>query len=196
MTRNPLNQLDNRNDVRFLITTADIKKWCPVSANIPDSEFFPSMATCQDIYIKDVLGNDLFNKLWSEWVLSNYNPDNIRDNTQTPDGVNYKELYQYVNKALLWWSFVKALTSLQLKVDTVGIVSKQADFTANEGYVGLNRLIQEYTPTATYYQDKLICYVRDTFKPLSFPDEGNRFPAQFFFRNKPCKNCNNCKQCK
>lgn len=192
MTRNPIQQLVNRNDERFFINAQDIKKWCPVSANIPDSEFFPAIALVHDIYIKPVL-NTRYDAMWSEWELANYNPDDIRDNTQSPDGVNYKELYQQLYKAAVWYSFVKALTALQLKVEAKGIVSENADFSSNEGYVGLNRLIQEYTPIATQYQDQFVCYLRDTFPPTEkYPDEGNRFPAQFYFRHRT----NTCKTCK
>lgn len=188
--RNPVQIITNREDFRPLVTPTDVKTYCPMSANIHDVELIPSIMRAEELVIAEVLSIPLYNKLRDEWVLANYNPANIRDNTQSPDGVNYKELYQQVLKPLVWHSFARFVPEIAIKVTEKGIMLNNSDYSENGALPLLKELEHRYRTEAGTYTERLLSYVKETFRDdttIKPKDEGG-YHSPFYFQIKDrCK---------
>lgn len=184
--RTPTNIISNRQSFRPLVTPSDIKTYCPISSNINDNEIIPSILRAEELVIAEVLSMPLYSKLLDEWALANYNPDDIRDNTQSPDGVNYKELYQQLYKPLIWHSFTYFIPENAIKITEKGIMLNNADYSENGALPVMKELEHRYRSQAGVYTERLIAYVKDTFKDDKnvTPKEQGGYHSPFYFKHK------------
>lgn len=191
---NPINTIQSREAFHTLVTVQDIKTYIPIAANIVNASLIPHIITATDTVLRPILGSTLYSRLLDEWTLANFNPNDLRDGTQTPDMIDYKELYKQLFFPLIWNSALQALPFLAVKISEKGIMLNDSDYSDNAGIVGLNEMKFTVRKTAENYTEQLICYVKDTFKSEDFANESKAeggFFSGIHFPIKPskCKNC-------
>ena len=57
--------------VVYLLSAAEFKARTPVHGNLDDKFIQQSILACQDLYVTEILGTDLYNKLITDVVLTN-----------------------------------------------------------------------------------------------------------------------------
>ena len=153
----------------ILVTELDVKNLTPMSANKVTTSLINYILLAQDFNIKKALGSTLYDKLLAEWVVANYDKNQLPDGTGTilpiivGDTINYKELYEKCYKPLIWWSYIIALPYVAIKVEEAGIMLNNTDYSESSGLVGLDRLVAEGSMVARQYTEYLQEYICETF---------------------------------
>lgn len=125
------------------MSTADFKAYTPVHDNV-DSKFIQqSILACQDMYVVDIVGTDLYNKLCND----------------TPNVTgNYKILLQdYLHKGMRYWIMSELAQILNSRFTNIGYQEKYSEVSSPS-----DRLINDkndFKNKAEYYADKTRRYL-------------------------------------
>lgn len=189
--------INNIKDIKTLVTPLDIKTYCSMSPNIQDVVFIPKIKLAQDLKLEIILGSSLYKRLWEEFTLANGVPSAIADGTTNADGINYKELYEYISPVLIWWSAYYSLDAIVIKVDEKGVNIHTSDYTAEVDRAAYTDKLKQYRYNAETYTEKLQCYLQEALKDdEDYEEEGDKNEGtttfNIFFPSKRNK-CNNCK---
>lgn len=153
----------------ILVSELDVKNLTPMSSNKVTTSLINYILLAQDFNIKKALGPTLYAKLLAEWVVANYDKNQLPDGTGTippiivGDTINYKELYEQCYKPLIWWAYLTALPYCAIRVEESGIMLNSTDFSESAGLIGLNRLVEEGSMVARQYTEYLKEYICETF---------------------------------
>jgi hypothetical protein len=189
-------------DLFRFIEPSEISVYCGFETTIYEKTILPSIQIAQDLKLKKNLGDVLYNKLKDEFLLANKNPNNIRDSSQSPDGIDYKGLYFKCFPVLVWWSAVYSLSDVAIKIEQKGIMFDSADYAENGALETFKFKEARLKTTAEEYTEELVCYLEETFPKNSEAnslvkyqeesvEEGTRSCGIFF-----PKKFSSCKKCK
>lgn len=197
--------MGNSNDVVFsktnqvvFITELDVKTFTPLSANKVQTSIINHILTAQDVQIQKILGKNLYDKLYAEWVNANYDPNQlpVGDGAITPiisgDTTNYRELYEQIKLPLIWWSYTVSLPHIAIKVEEAGIMLNKTDYSESSGIVGLDRLVAEARNVAASYTQTLKEYICETFPQANDTKNVGTNTISVFVPKKPWHNRKNC----
>lgn len=201
------NVIQNKQVQVLFVTELDVKTFTNVAANKVTTSLINYILLAQDLQIKKTLGESLYNKLMNEWVVANYDKNQLPDGSNVippiivGDTINYRQLYEEIRKPLIWWSYVIALPHIAIKVEEAGVMLNSTDYSQSAGLVGLDRLVAEGKAFAQSYTELLQIYICETFKTdkevmnesvnVGGVSIGLFVPKRPWSRNrdKTCKNC-------
>ena len=171
--------MDEKRAIALLISEKDIKKITGTSANIGETSLITYIKLAQDLIIKKVLGETLFQRLLDEWIDAGYDktklPTDAFDIANPPiisgDDTNYQELYENVYMAAVWHAHRLSLPFIAIKITQAGITLSETEFSQSAGLVGLDRLQREVEEIANLYTDELNCYVQESLQDIESVQE-------------------------
>lgn len=183
-------------DLFRFISPDEIKVYCGVAKNVRDEQITPQIQLAQTLKLEIALGSTLYQELKDEFVLANGNPNNLRDATQTPNGVDYKALYFKCFPVLVWWTAFYSVNVIAMKIEEKGIMYNDSDYAENGQFDAMKFKEDRIRKVAEEYTETLYCYLKDNFKDdkefkEESKDEGRRFSG-IYFPIKP-KSCSKCK---
>lgn len=165
-----LDIINARNAIVTFVSEDEVKTYTSIEANKAVSTIKNHIIVSQDLHIKKNLGVTLYDKLFAEWVANGQIAANLPDGTisGTPpiipdDTTDYKELYEYIFKPLIWWSYTLALSSIAIKAGEAGLIFRSTDNAESAGIEGLRKITAESEAIARAYTDELIRYIESTF---------------------------------
>lgn len=184
------------NDLFRFISPDEVKVYCGFAPNVRNEQITAQIQLAQSLKLEIALGTTLYNELKDEFILANGNPNNLRDNTMTPNGVDYKALYFKCFPVLIWWTAFYSLNVVAMKIEEKGVMWNDSDYADNASLDGMRFKEDRIRKTAEEYTEQLYCYLNANFKEdeefkEESKDEGRRFSG-IYFPNKP-KSCNKCK---
>jgi len=95
----------------YFISPSYLKEHSPLSGNIDIAEVYPFARTAEEIYIQEVIGTKLFDRLVESL---NASPKNTTANETI--------LLRKIRSALVWYTCYDALPFLDIKLRNIGIV--------------------------------------------------------------------------
>ena len=149
--------------VVYLLSAAEFKAYTPVHGNVDDKFLQQSILACQDMYVTDIVGTDLYN-----YLIANV----------ASLSANYKTLLQdYLHKGMRYWIMAELGSILSRRFTNVGFQEK---YTENSGTVDRENLLSDYgnlMNKAEYFADrtrKYLCANDDLFPEYltSLTDDG------------------------
>ena len=141
----------------MLISPNTVKQYGTLNLNVDDSVLGNAIRISQNIYLVDIIGIELVQRL-QELVYNKIN--NIEDNIDSEDNVQYKDLLQeYVEPVLVYRTAVECATLETLKIRNMGVV-KNSDVNVNSTSAGDLKYIAEYNGTFFYdYVNKMVTFL-------------------------------------
>ena len=141
----------------MLISPNTVKNYGALNINVDDALLGNSIRVAQNVYLKDIVGNDLVEKL-QELVFNKI--QNVEDNIDSESNEQYKELLdQYIEPILVYKTIVVAATQISFKLRNAGLV-KNSD--SNITPVTFTEMIYYRDINETYFNDycnKLVDYL-------------------------------------
>lgn len=187
-----LDRLIERKNINQLIEPEDILFAVSFTANISKENFVPIITLIQDKMIRKVLGRTLYNDLFAQWLTANKIADNLPDGTA--GGINYKELYEYVKPALIWWSATEFIVSNHFKVTEKG-VQKMYDKDTNSASIAEMQIIEaRVRKNAEFYMEELSDYLKIFEDDTTFNDEATKEGGFFNGVYLPSRRKRSCKK--
>lgn len=114
--------------------------------NLDVKEYYPFINICQDTYIRDVLGDSLYDKIYTGLIANTLNANEI-------------QLLQIIRPTLAHYIIYKALPFLRDKIKNIGVVSTADDKQTRSDDKPFDKLRQEILDTAEYYMTRLQKYL-------------------------------------
>ena len=131
--------------VVYLLSAAEFKAYTPVHGNVDDKFLQQSILACQDMYVIEITGTDLYNYLVANVASL---------------GANYKTLLQdYIHKGMRYWIMAELGAILSRRFTNVGYQDKH---TENSGTVDRENLVSDYgnlMNKAEYFADRTRKYL-------------------------------------
>lgn len=129
----------------------------PISGNLDIKEMLPFILPAQDVYIRDVLGDELYIKLC----------DAIENDDVSSDGTDvYSKLLVLIQPALAYYVLVDSMPFLSDKIKNIGIISttdeKQARTDSAKEKLMSHKMLQK----AQYYLDRVIKFLYNNHKEI------------------------------
>ena len=140
----------------LFISENKIKDSTAIGGNVDNEFLLPYIKVAQKKYIETKLGTDLFVKLQND----------ITAGTLT--GAYQTLVDDYIQDALVHWSFYEALPFLRYKVMNNNVVSKTAENSTPLTREEAQDLREEIRNTSEFYTERLIDYIKHN--TASFPE--------------------------
>lgn len=118
----------------------------PIPYNLDPSEVYPFYRTAQDKYIRDVLGDNLYNALSAALI----------GGTLT---ANQTTLIETFRPALGYYIVYEAILFLASKIKNIGVVDTADDKQTASAAIRVKELRQEIQDTAEYYMTRVTKYL-------------------------------------
>jgi len=193
---NPLDIINKRRQLFKFVTPEEVKISTGLSANITDDGLNIPIITATDMKIKPIIGDYLYNNLKTLYIAANYDDSLLPDSLTSTDGIDYRELYNQIYQPLCWWSYIESLLTLSVKIEEKGIQYNTSDYSTNGEISAYNQVHNRQRKVAESYTEKLICYVKETFKDNATVSkevgaEGTYASGIYFYKptKRPCKYC-------
>ena len=166
----------------LLISEAKLKSFTDINNNLDPDLIKSTIREAQIIHITRLLGTKLYDKII----------DDV--NTGTLSG-NYKTLVDdYVQDALLYWSYYESLESIYLRPRNNGLLQPQGgDNSLSVDMLVYDKKRQSVKNKAEYFSERLVdflCFNNDLFPEYGtetnddiYPDAGIQFKSPIVFRN-------------
>ena len=133
----------------LFISENKIKDSTAINGNVDMEFILPYIKVSQKKYIETKLGTDLFEKLQSD----------ISGSSLTG---NYQTLVDdYIQDALVHWSFYECLPFLRYKIQNNNIMSKSSETGTALSREAAQDLREEIRNTAEFYTERLVDYIRN-----------------------------------
>ena len=180
-----MNILVEQTDLFRFISPDELSVYCGVSPNVREEHIIPNIILAQDLFLKKLLGNTLYDNLKNEFINANYKPNDLPDGTTTTNGINYKQLYNECFSPLVWWTAYYSIRNLSVKITESGIMFNTTDYSEN-GKMELYNLSEDRCrKVAEEYTVVLKEYLDTTFKTNEQYEEekkevGERFSGMYF----------------
>jgi hypothetical protein len=126
--------------------------------NLDVKEYYSFLKIAQDTYIRDVLGDSLYDKLSTNLIAATLTPDQTK-------------LLEMIRPSLAQYIIYKALPFLRDKIKNIGIVSTADDKQNRSDDKAFDRLRQEILDTAEYYMvrvQKYLCHNKALFPEYNY----------------------------
>jgi hypothetical protein len=133
--------------MRQIITVEDIATYRDVAANIPAKRYTPFINESQELNLRNLLGDELYDK-----VVDDISP------------LNYPLLDPLIIPCLCYWTYARFVKNNRVTVTSNGVVSKNVDGSvqSNDGAVAM--LITDANEAAANYANRLIKYLNENSK--------------------------------
>lgn len=136
------------------ITPEYLKNHTPAGLNLNEDDLPIFIDEAEEIYIRDILGDKLYNKLKNDLV------------NDTLTGI-YKTLVdENVCKATAYWSLYNALPFIKIQITNKGIVEKHSDYSESTDLKGLNLLMTEIRNKAEFYSQRITIFLEKNFNDI------------------------------
>lgn len=153
----------------MLISPDEIKAQSDLNYNVTDTVIGASIRVAQNIYLKDIIGKDLLNRL-QELAYNAMNE--VEDNIDDEDNIAYKTLVdEYIDKVLTYKVASEICARISLKIRNMGVV-KNSDTNVNDAT--LDEIIYMKQTYDTYFNEavndmvEFICENKDAFPEADF----------------------------
>ncbi len=123
-----------------------LKSNTPLPANMDVKEIYPFYKIAQDKHIRDILGDDLYNRLCAGLVLANLNADETA-------------LLVLIRPCLAYFILHESIPFLHTKIKNIGINSTQDDKQINADIARVRELRHEILGNAEYYKNRVLNYL-------------------------------------
>ena len=140
----------------LFISENKFKDSTAIGGNVDNEILKPYIVTAQKKYIETKLGTDLFTKLQSDITAGSLS------------GVYQTLVDDYVQDALVHWSFYESFPFLRYKVMNNNVVAKTAENSTPLSREEAQDLRSEIRNTAEYYTERLIDYLKHN--TASYPE--------------------------
>jgi len=166
----------------LLISEAKLKAFTDINNNLDPSLIKSTIREAQIIHITRLLGTKLYDKII----------DDVDAGTLTG---NYKSLVDdYVQDALLYWSYYESLESIYLRPRNNGLLQPQGgDNALSVDMLVYDKKRRSVKNKAEYFSERLVdylCFNNSLFPEYGteqndeiFPDAGTQFKSPIVFRN-------------
>ena len=166
----------------LLISEAKVKAFTDINNNLDPSLIKSTIREAQIIHITRLLGTKLYDKII----------DDVDAGTLTG---NYKSLVDdYVQDALLYWSYYESLESIYLRPRNNGLLQPQGgDNALSVDMLIYDKKRRSVKNKAEYFSERLVdylCFNNSLFPEYGteqndeiFPDAGTQFKSPIVFRN-------------
>ena len=166
----------------LLISEAKLKAFTDINNNLDPSLIKSTIREAQIIHITRLLGTKLYDKII----------DDVDAGTLTG---NYKSLVDdYVQDALLYWSYYESLESIYLRPRNNGLLQPQGgDNALSVDMIVYDKKRRSVKNKAEYFSERLVdylCFNNSLFPEYGteqndeiFPDAGTQFKSPIVFRN-------------
>jgi hypothetical protein len=166
----------------LLISEAKLKAFTDINNNLDVALIKSTIREAQIVHITRLLGTKLYDR-----ILSDVDSNSLSG--------NYKTLVdEYVQDALIYWSYYESLESIYLRPRNNGLLQPQG----GENSLSVDMLIydkkrQSVKNKAEYFSERLVdylCFNNDLFPEYGtetnddiYPDAGIQFKSPIVFRN-------------
>lgn len=145
----------------FFISEVWLKDNSPLSGNVGIEEIYPFAKTAEDVYIQEVIGTPLFNRL-------------VASLTASPKDTNADEtaLLKLIRNALMWYTLYDAAPFFWVKMRNIGLVKQGGDNLETLSSSDMEKLRVEFMDKAKFYTKRLVDYLavnRQKFASYSGP---------------------------
>lgn len=131
------------------ISTDRLKKQTPIQENVDDDLLKPYIYRAQVTHIQQFLGTDLYNALKTKIINSTLAGD-------------YQTLMdEYIQPALVEWSFYEVLPFISLKLTNKSVGRGNADYLAEADLADLKYLRNTVREMARFQSERLIGYLKE-----------------------------------
>jgi hypothetical protein len=131
----------------LLVMPTTIKDRTQLHTNVDDKLIYPEIKAMQDMYIVNLLGSALFNKIQTD----------IANDTLAGD---YKDLMDnYILDCLCWLVIAELTSTINYQIWNTGIASTNADKTSNPTPQMVEQLRHKYMSRAEHYINRCRLYL-------------------------------------
>ena len=143
----------------LLVSEQRMKQWTQLDDNVRLNEITPNILQAQDIYLQNILGTRLFNRLKAGVIAQNLTVD--------------EELLMkdYVGPTLMQYALYLMLPSIKYKIANQGVLNGTSEETSPTTLDELQFIMQRVLDTAEFYSKRLTKYFMDN--PNLFPEYQN-----------------------
>jgi hypothetical protein len=165
----------------LLISEAKMKAFTDINNNLDPSLIKSTIREAQIVHITRLLGEKLYNK-----IIADVNSDSLTG--------NYESLVKnYVQDALIYWSYYESLESIYLRPRNNGLLQPQGgDNSLSVDMLVYDKKRQSVKNKAEYFSERLVeylCFNNDLFPEYGtetneqiVPDAGIQFKSPIVFR--------------
>ena len=165
----------------LLISEAKMKAFTDINNNLDPSLIKTTIREAQIVHITRLLGEKLYNK-----IIDDVNSDSLTG--------NYESLVKnYVQDALIYWSYYESLESIYLRPRNNGLLQPQGgDNSLSVDMLVYDKKRQSVKNKAEYFSERLVdylCFNNDLFPEYGtetneeiVPDKGIQFKSPIVFR--------------
>ena len=143
----------------LLVSEQRMKQWTQLDDNVRLNEITPHILQAQDIYLQNVLGTKLYDRLKAGVIANDLTAD---------EGTLLNE---YVGPTLMQYALYLMLPSIKYKIANQGILNGTSEETSPTTLDELKYLRQSTLDTAEFYSKRLTKYFMDN--PNLFPEYQN-----------------------
>lgn len=131
--------------VTYLLSAAEFKEYTPVHGNVDDKFIKQSILACQDMYVVEITGTNLYNKLIADVL--------------TLSG-NYKTLLQdYLHKGMRYWIMSELAQILSDRFTNIGYQEKYSEISTGVDRTNLLQDKNDFKNKAEFYAEKTRKYL-------------------------------------
>ena len=136
-------------DITLMISVSTFRQMTQIPNEITDSEIVQSIVEAQDIYLENVLGTPLFDRL-------------VTDITNSTVAGDYKVLLdKYILKYLTSQCLYDIYGSKVALLSAAGVVRRTSENYEQATLEEVNMVRAKYKGSAEKYKQRLICYLAD-----------------------------------
>ncbi len=143
----------------LLVSEQRMKQWTQLDDNVRMNEITPHIIQAQDIYIQNVVGTRLYDRLKAGVIADDLTAD------------EKLLLNEYVGTTLMQYALYLILPSIKYKIANQGILNGTSEETSPTSLDELRFLRQATLDTAEFYSKRLVQYFSDN--PNLFPEYQN-----------------------
>ena len=132
----------------FFISERYLKDNTPMGDNVDIKDIYPFAKTAEDIYIQEIIGTPLFNRLVTGLTAS---PRDITSDETT--------LLTIIRDALKWYILYDAVPFFWVKLRNIGIVKQNGDNLETVSSSEMEKIRVEFMDKAKFYSKRLVTYL-------------------------------------
>lgn len=133
----------------FFISETWLKDNSPMGKNVDIAEIYPFAKTAEDVYIQEIIGTPLYNRLIASLTAS---PKNTT--------ANEFELLKIIRNALMWYILYDSLPFFWIHIRNIGLVKQGGDNKETVSSSEMDKLRVELMDKAKFYSKGLVNYLQ------------------------------------
>lgn len=124
-----------------------LKQYSPLGQTIDINEIYPFVENSQDVYIQDILGTPLYDKItWTVYSGGTFSTDETA-------------LFEICSRALVYWTVYLSLPHLYLRIRNAGVVKIQSENTVNSDLSELKYLKEEMKNLGEFWNQRAVNFI-------------------------------------